>query len=149
MANWFVVAIMLGAGIATLAQRVDQRWHGRGAYVGVLLAVAILASNAKGIAEWPWTWRRGIFHAQDFVGKRDDATGLLFDGRQHLNGGHLVLQRTIPQAQYRYAFARRGPFNYAALAEESDALQTLKRRGWIEEAQFDEIVVLRRPDATR
>ncbi|MEM7134992.1 MAG: hypothetical protein AAF500_00355 [Myxococcota bacterium] len=147
MVNWFALAVLLGVGMSTISNRAGRRWPRRGALAATLIAALVVASNAWGISNWPWTWRRGVFRAQDFVGRQDDATGLLLDGRRHLNGGSVVLNRPIPQAEFRLHRTQESPFNYAALRDASPEANALRHRGWSTEATFDDIVVLKRSDS--
>ena len=98
MYNWPLLAGALGIGWLVIARWLRGRTSVVGAVAAAAIVVAILGSNLRGTSELPWTTRRGMFHAQAFVGAQDDATGLLFHDRSHLNGGYLVFGRTVPQA---------------------------------------------------
>lgn len=147
MHNWPLWLMTMGVGLAALqswwARRSNTSDQRRLALMSILVA-ALIASNAYGSAELQWRWRAGLFQAQAFVGAQPDATGLLFDDRQHLNGGHLVLNRTIPQLTYSAARARDPLFNFAALQAEDRAVTSLERAGWRRVATFEGFVVLKR-----
>ncbi len=145
MYNWPLLAAALGIGWLLIARWLRARLPSGGTVAAAAVAGAVLASNLQGTLELPWTWRRGMFQAQDFVGKQDDATGLLFHERKHLNGGYLVLDRTIPQDTFNPRLVSNPLFNYVALQAEGTDAQRLRRTGWVEVSIFDDIVVLKRP----
>ena len=145
MYNWPLFAGALGIGWFTLAGWLKERAPVLGPIAALSILVAILASNLKGTSELPWTARRGMFQAQAFVGAQDDATGLLFHERRHMNGGYLVFEKTVPQVQFRRGLLANPLYNYAALPGEQSDAQRLRRMGWLEVSRFDEIVVLKRP----
>ena len=144
MYNWPLLAGVLGIGWLVIARWLRGRTSVVGAVAAAAILVAILGSNLRGTSELPWTTRRGMFHAQAFVGAQDDATGLLFHDRSHLNGGYLVFDRTVPQAPFAGELLANHLFNYASLTEQGDDTQRLLRMGWVEVSRFDDIVVLKR-----
>lgn len=145
MYNWPLLAAALGVGWWMGARWLTSRLGLLGPLASGLILIAILASNLEGTSELPWTARRGMFQAQAFVGAQDDATGLLFHERRHMNGGYLVFQKTAPQVQFKRGLLANPLYNYAALLERGGNAQRLRRMGWIEVSRFDEIVVLKRP----
>jgi len=147
MNNWPLLAAALGIGWVVLVRWVKARAPALAMAVGVTIMILVIVSNLEGTSELPWTLRRGMFRAQSFVGGQDDATGLLFEDRQHMNGGYLVFDRNAPQVQYEQGQATNPLFNYAALEDGGADATGLLRMGWAEVARFDEIVVLRREPA--
>ena len=65
---------------------------------GLLLLTVV--SNAVGTSDLTQRLRAGIYLAQDWVGEQPDATGVLVDGPFHMNGGHTLLHRNIPELGY-------------------------------------------------
>ena len=152
MANWPLVLVAVGVGVATLRSWILWRPPGSRASgpkwanaVVFAVLVAMLGSNLWGTMQVRWRWREGVFHAQDWVGRQADATGLLIDGRQHLNGGYVVLGRSIPLLPYSSRLATNSVFNYVALQSHLVDVQRLRKRGWKAVATFDNITVLRAP----
>jgi hypothetical protein len=144
MYDWPLIAATLGIGWWTVAGWLNQRVRPLGGMVAAALLVAILASNLRGTSELRWTERRGMFQAQAFVGAQDDATGLLFHERPHMNGGYLVFQKTVPQVPFRRGLLVNPLYNYAALLGKGGDAFRLRRMGWHEVTRFDDIVVLKR-----
>ncbi|MBW1904406.1 MAG: hypothetical protein JRH14_08500 [Deltaproteobacteria bacterium] len=145
MYNWPLLAAAAGIGWLLIARWLRARLPSFGSVTAAALAAAVLASNLQGTLELPWTMRRGMFQAQAFVGEQDDATGLLFHDRAHMNGGYLVFDRTIPQASFNPRLVANPLFNYAALQAKGNDAQRLLRTGWVEVSILDEIAVLKRP----
>jgi len=144
MYNWPLLAGALGIGWLTVARWLKGRTPAIGGVAAAAVMVAILASNWRGASELPWTSRRGMFHAQAFVGAQDDATGLLLHDRSHMNGGYLVFGRTVPQAPFTQGLLANPLFNYASLTEQGEDARRLRQMGWIEVSRFDDVVVLKR-----
>ncbi|MBT8467716.1 MAG: hypothetical protein KJN97_03110, partial [Deltaproteobacteria bacterium] len=115
MYNWPLIAAALGIGWLLIARWLKRHARIVGPVAAVMLAAALLASNLHGTLELPSTLRRGMFRAQSYVGKQPDATGLLLDDRQHMNGGYLVLDKTVPQVEYTRERTANALYNYAAL----------------------------------
>jgi hypothetical protein len=146
MYNWPLLAGTLGLGWWMLVRWLKGRAPALGPIVALVILLAMLGSNLEGTSTLPWTQRRGMFQAQAFVGKQDDATGLLYHERRHMNGGYLVLEKTVPQVQFKRGLLANPLYNYAALLGQGSDAQRLRRMGWSEVSRFDEIVVLRRPN---
>ncbi len=145
MYNWPLLATALGIGWFLISRRLRARASTLGTIAAAAIGVAILGSNLQGTLELPWTLRRGMFEAQAFVGQQDDATGLLYHDRTHMNGGYLVFGRTVPQTSFNPRLLANPLFNYAALQGHGEDAQRLRRTGWVEVSTFDRIVVLKRP----
>lgn len=145
MYNWPLFAGALGIGWLLVARWLKGRAPVLGPIAAAVILGAIVGSNLGGTSELPWTHQRGMFQAQSFVGSQDDATGLLFHDRRHMNGGYLVFAKTVPQAQFKRGLLANRLYNYAALQEQGDDSEHLRRTGWLEVKRFDEIVVLKRP----
>ncbi|MBW2293951.1 MAG: hypothetical protein JRG94_16790 [Deltaproteobacteria bacterium] len=148
MHNWPLILACTAVGLVAFEQWLHVRVSRRGTGIAIVAVVAcILASNLYGTAQMPWRWRAGIFEAQQFVGTQADATGLLLDDRRHLNGGQLVLSRTIPQRRNDPRWWSHPLFNYAAIKADDSQLRSMTDGGWGQVARFDDVVVLlRRPN---
>lgn len=135
--GWPLLLALLALGLLALARRA----RGGAPVIAGVLALLVI-SNAAGTAHLPWRWRSDVFLAQDWAGRQHDATGLLVDGRAHLNGGHLLLARPIPQAPLTH-HPQAGPsFNYAVTCDRDQGHWAA--RGWREAAAFGTCVVRRR-----
>ena len=145
MYNWPLIAVMLAFGLLSLERWLRPRLRAATVPAVAVLALALIGSNLAGASEMRWTWRRGIFRAQDFVGSQPDVTGLLLHDRMHMNGGYLVFGQTVPQRQHTRSLAANPWFNYAALEHGGAGTERLRGQGWTEIARFDEFVVLKRP----
>ncbi len=113
-------------------------------WVTAAVALAVVGSCVYGASQMKWRWRAGLFEAQAWVGAQPDATGLLFDDRQHLNGGHLTLNKAIPQIKNSPKWWRHPLFNYAALKDDDPHVARLMRARWEVVQRFEGITVLRR-----
>ncbi len=149
MHNWPLLMGALAVGLAALWRRASRRSRGLAAGLTAAMIALMLTSNLHGTSKLPWRWRAGIFEAQRFVGHQPDASGLLLDDRQHLNGGQLALDRAIPQVQSRPSWWGNPLFNYAALRGDDPQTARLLERGWTQVATFEDIRVLRRPPSSR
>ncbi len=158
MNQWPLFAALLGVGLVTLVALVERRRASRaGPLLGLALALGVLVSNALGTApsdvphdeavqphDLAWRERAGIFAAQDFVGRQPDASGLLLHDRQHLNGGYVVMGRTIPQVSFNRRLLDAPVFDYAALRTDGPEARLVLRAGWHAVQTFEDITVYRR-----
>jgi hypothetical protein len=146
MYMWPHFAVLLGVGAAVAWDWLEQR-SARVAPVVVTLALGVaVAGNLWGTTKLPWQWRADLFRAQHFVGEQPDCTGLLLEGRQHLNGGYIVFARTAPMVSFSHGLTSEPVFNYAAVAADSRDDEWLEQRGWSTVETFGDIVVLRRDE---
>lgn len=163
MNQWPIFAAMLGVGLVTLVTFVRSKTahlaSGRVAAegLGLVLGLSLLATNALGTAptdvpfidgqqphDLQWRERADIFAAQDFVGRQPDASGLLLHDRQHLNGGYVVMGRTIPQVPFNRRLLAASVFDYAALPTDGPEAKVVLRAGWHAVQTFETITVYRR-----
>jgi hypothetical protein len=146
MFNWPLLAGALGIGGFAIARALTRRTKRFGPALAAAIAVAVLVSNGYGTRELPWTLRRGLFRAQSFVGGLEDASGLLLEGRQFMNGGYLVFDRTVPQVEFSEVLSSNSLYNYAALRRNGRDERRLRKKGWRQVESFGEFTVLKRPD---
>mgnify|MGYP007011833655 CR=1 FL=1 len=120
-------------------------WAPRAASAGlaVVLALALVSSviGSQGLA---LRWRAGIFEAQAYIGAQPDATGVMLDGRIHLNGGYLLLNRNIPQLPFHQADLENRIFSHVAVVNEGHVLLLERNAAFEEVARFDDVRVFRR-----
>ena len=127
-----------------------RRWRFFGALrpalaAGVMAAVCVLAF--VGTRALPMRWLSGIFAAQSWIGRQPDATGVLIDERQHLNGGYVLLDRNVPELQYNTTIGSHRIYNYVAAHDEA-LIRTLERGTQFRRVvQFEDVVVFRRVDS--
>lgn len=144
MHMWPHFAVIIGVGATMAWSWLRERDERLAATAVALVLVGTIGVNLWGTTKLEWTWRADVFEAQHFAGEQPDCTGLLLDGRQHLNGGYTVFHRAVPMVSYHRDLVRLDVFNYAALEADSPTADMLERRGWSQVETFDDIVVLRR-----
>ena len=144
MYMWPHFAAVLGVGAALAWRWLDERAKPAALPAVVLALLITVGANLWGTTQLDWKWREDVFRAQHFAGEQPDCTGLLLDGRQHMNGGYLAFHRSAPMVSYNRDLATHPVFNYAAVAADSLEDDWLERRGWSPVESFGEIVVLHR-----
>ena len=113
---FFVLAGVALSGMWTrLITGVDKRWAGglKAAFcvlIGVCALVGVRSLREGPKYDYSELW--GLFEGQTEVGRRPDATGLLFESRPHLTGGYFRLGRNIPFAAYSPTLLKNHIFNY-------------------------------------
>ena len=112
---------------------------------GFVLAVCLL--NFQGTAEMPMRWKAGVFQAQSWVGEQDDATGLIVEDRVHMNGGHFLLHKSIPQTGWNGGLLHKPIFNYVIVYSDKKIAQMARRKNFEEVQRIDDVedaVIFRR-----
>jgi hypothetical protein len=141
----FAVSVAIGLWQVLSVFSSDSTKSGRTASA-LLTIVAIVAFSLPAIFAIHRTnlnWRADMFAAQDFVGDQPDATGLMYSGRIHLNGGYFIFDRNVPQTPYKHELLDHDLFNYLAL-EDAGAIRRAEHAGFEAVRQFGDVSVYRR-----
>ncbi|MBI5490681.1 MAG: glycosyltransferase family 39 protein [Deltaproteobacteria bacterium] len=139
--------LVLADALRHVGEWKKRRWFGpvRHAAVACLLA-AVCVWAFVGTRKLPMRWLGGVFAAQSWVGQQPDATGLLLDERQHLNGGYMIMNRNIPLLQYNATIVQHRIYNYVAVHDEK-LIRTMEGKPEFRVVgQFEDVMVFRRTD---
>jgi hypothetical protein len=121
---------------------VDPRNAWRWAAVAALF---ICVSSVPGTLDQPLRAHAGTFRAQDWIGQRDDASGVLVRG-ENANGGYLLMERTIPLVPFEPELAGHRVFDYV-IADTDEMKETLSDLPAYRAVRtFEEAVVFGRND---
>ena len=137
------------AGIHHLARRglipfIDSRLAWQAAGVGALL---LCLSAVPGTLEQPLRSYAGTFFAQDWLGRRSDATGVLVGG-DHTNGGYLLMERSIPLVLFSHDLADHPIFDYV-IADSPAMKEAMRNRADFRPVRtFEGTIVYRRTPLT-
>jgi len=133
VSGWLALADRVAA--APRLARVRERLPMVAGSIALLLVVA---SNFAGTAALEPRLRAGMYLAQDWVGDQPDATGVLIDGPFHMNGGHTLLHKNIPELGYSPDRLAAPVFSHV-ITESEHLAARLARSGELEEvASFEQ-----------
>jgi GPI mannosyltransferase 3 len=147
---WPLWCAAFGAAAAGLIERTSGRRALRvGARIAVLAAVGLCAvqgiDSFRGEKKRDYSDLWGLYEGQTYVGRQEDATGVLLFGRPHLNGGAFRTGKNIAFAPYSAASLGLPLFNYAVVPEAGPQSRALGARGFRRVAVFGGFAVYKRP----
>jgi phosphatidylinositol glycan class B len=143
---WPLLLITFSAGVAQVGRW--SRYRGRvwiDAAAASFLSAVLLVSTSLGTAKLEWHWLGSLFKAQEFVGKHNDVSGCMFEGRLHLSGGSSYINKNVPMDSYQVRLSRNPLFNYFIFLDDSVEARFARTKKWVELARIDDVVVFRRP----
>ncbi|MCB9736203.1 MAG: hypothetical protein H6745_26755 [Deltaproteobacteria bacterium] len=123
----------------------------RPARLGWAVAALALATTAAAtlltMGDLTLRMRAGQYQAQDLAGDDPDTTGVLIEGFFHLNGGHTVLHKNVPELGFTPALANERVFSHV-ITETPELTARLLASGEMEELAALEggVHLLRRRD---
>jgi len=145
---WPLVLIPAGALAARLLLRLRNMASPAVGWAVLGAAVALLVCfNIYGIHHRPrldFDDRYGLYAGQSWVGQQQDVSGVLVDGRIHLNGGYFMLGKNVPQASFRPDLAGNPIFSHCVLAAQSAQWRQAQRLGFRRVWEDRGFVVMRR-----
>ncbi len=145
---WPLVVIAIGASVVLLAAALPSiRARRLLATVALVAAVAACGSSAWSISNRERTdydGRDPLFRAQDFVGRQADVTGVIYEGRFHLNGGYFVLGKNVPHQSFNVGLLRAPIYNYAILENSGGARKLAEASGFYVFKTIEGFVVMKR-----
>lgn len=124
-----VLPVLLATTVAGAPRALDALRLGSSlrARIVPVIAVGLCISALPGTLAMPLRAHAGTFHAQAFIGGRDDATGVLVGMGENANGGYLLMERSIPLAPFHAALLDHRLFNYV-IANTPELEATLRAR---------------------
>ena len=144
---WLWLAPLATLGIDAALQKLNsplRRSRLNGFAVAALVILALSISQYAGLKEANWNRWRGMFLAQDYVGHRADATGLLHHGDYYGNGGFAILDRFIPCLELDPARIVSPLYNYAVAPMDTQYVAQMRLAGFKPVVRFDLIWVWHR-----
>ncbi len=147
MHNWPAITAAMGLGAAITWRWMHKRLSTQiSTAITVLLLLATLGAGLQGARQLDWRWKAGIFEGQEWVRLQPDATGVLFEERQHLSGGYTIQESAVPLVSFRRSLIRNPVFNYAIVYKNKAQAPWLLRQGWTQETTLEQgVLVLKRP----
>lgn len=132
---WPCLLIAWGTTVGSWLERLRTNPLKRSWAIGAALAAAITIcmANLHGLIDRPihdFTRRWDVYRAQNWVGARADASGVLVEGRFHLSGGYFLLGKNIPFESFHPVLTSNPIFNYAIVPTQGPQAQQAHGAGF-------------------
>lgn len=129
-------------GLADVSSKLAIRERSRPILFGTVLFLSLAALPAAvHLPRKPWA---GTFRAQAWIGEHRDASGVLVDGGEYMNGGYLLLDRSVPLAPFSDELAGHRLFNYVIAFSPALVARMESETSFEQVVTFDDTRVFRR-----